>query len=138
MMKIGVWCQNIQSMKSMQYIAISKGISPKREKARVPVLLVVDRDINSKIAKAPQSKEKERGRSPNALTLPKVAFIPAIPQNAEGVRIDPPASLPRAPRQNPAATAAPEPLLEPWGARFSNSPPPITLAPVPYPRATLL
>ena len=32
----------------------------------------------------------------------------------------------------------PEPLLEPGGPRFSNSPRPITLAPAPYPRATLL
>ena len=38
--------------------------------------------------------------------------MPAMPLRAAGVRIEPPASDPSAPRQNPAATAAPDPLLE--------------------------
>src|SRR5574341_2077736 len=36
-----------------------------------------------------------------------------MPQQAEGRRMEPPVSLPRAQRQSPAATAAPEPLDEP-------------------------
>ena len=56
------------------------------------------------------------------------AHLPAEP----GGRGPPPCM---APGDSPTPA---EPLLEPWGARFSISPPPITLAPVPYPRATLL
>ena len=36
-----------------------------------------------------------------------------MPHKAAGLRIDPPVSEPIAPNRNPAATAAPEPLLEP-------------------------
>ena len=36
-----------------------------------------------------------------------------MPQNAAGSRIEPPASVPSAPRQSPAATAAPDPLDDP-------------------------
>ena len=38
---------------------------------------------------------------------------PTIPQSDAGMRTEPPVSLPRAAKQSPAATAAPEPLLEP-------------------------
>ena len=51
--------------------------------------------------------------SPKAPTRPMVGFSPAMPQNAAGSRIDPPASVPSAPRQSPAATAAPDPLEDP-------------------------
>ena len=36
-----------------------------------------------------------------------------MPQQAAGRRIEPPVSLPRAPRASPAATAEPEPLDDP-------------------------
>ena len=36
-----------------------------------------------------------------------------MPQNAAGLRIDPAVSSPSDPRQSPAETAAPEPVLEP-------------------------
>ena len=38
-----------------------------------------------------------------------------MPQNAAGPRIEPPVSEPVAPCTSPAASAAPEPLLEPPG-----------------------
>ena len=36
-----------------------------------------------------------------------------MPQQAAGSRIDPPVSVPSAPRKKPAATPAPEPLDDP-------------------------
>ena len=43
--------------------------------------------------------------------------MPTRPQCAAGMRIEPPPSLPRASGQIPAATAAPEPALEPPGVQ---------------------
>src|SRR5204863_2681526 len=51
------------------------------------------------------------------LTRPIVGRIPTIPFTDDGRRIDPPVSVPRAPRHVRAATAAPEPPLEPAGKR---------------------
>ena len=51
------------------------------------------------------------------LTRPIVGRIPTIPFTDEGRRIEPPVSVPRAPRHVRAATAAPEPPLEPAGKR---------------------
>src|SRR5216683_1668778 len=50
---------------------------------------------------------------PALLTRPKVGFSPAIPQSADGLRMEPPASVPSAPIHNPAAIAAADPLLDP-------------------------
>src|SRR2546430_15001939 len=46
-----------------------------------------------------------------------VGRIPTIPLTEDGSRIEPPVSVPSAPRQGRAATAAPEPPLEPAGKR---------------------
>src|SRR3989442_15647243 len=46
-----------------------------------------------------------------------VGRIPTIPFTDDGSRIEPPVSVPSAPRQGRAATAAPEPPLEPAGKR---------------------
>src|ERR1044071_1809669 len=46
---------------------------------------------------------------------PYVGLSPTMPANAAGWRIDPPVSVPVAPRQSPAATAAAEPPDEPPG-----------------------
>src|SRR5215831_2631866 len=46
---------------------------------------------------------------------PYVGFSPTMPVKAAGWRIDPPVSVPVAPRQSPAATAAAEPPDEPPG-----------------------
>ena len=59
------------------------------------------------------SKELLKGKTPCLETRPKVGFIPTIPHSAEGIRIYPPVSLPRAPMHCPAATEDPEPPLEP-------------------------
>ena len=53
-------------------------------------------------------------------TRPWVGLIPAIPQKAAGMRIDPPMSVPSASGARPAATAAPEPPLDPPGVRSSR------------------
>src|SRR2546426_3125781 len=46
-----------------------------------------------------------------------VGRIPTIPLTEDGSRIEPPVSVPSAPRQVRAATAPPEPPLEPAGKR---------------------
>src|ERR1019366_8257955 len=46
---------------------------------------------------------------------PYVGLIPRVPVNAAGWRIEPPVSVPVAPRHNCAATAAAEPPLDPPG-----------------------
>src|SRR2546427_8497265 len=46
-----------------------------------------------------------------------VGRIPTMPFTDDGSRIEPPVSVPSAPRQVRAATAAPEPPLEPAGKR---------------------
>jgi hypothetical protein len=48
-------------------------------------------------------------------TRPIDAFMPNNPQWADGIRTDPPPSLPTAMGPIPAATAAPEPALDPPG-----------------------
>src|SRR5918912_557843 len=50
-------------------------------------------------------------------TTPNVGLWPATPQNDAGMRIEPPPSVPSAPGTMPAATAAPDPPLEPPGVR---------------------
>src|SRR5271163_2969835 len=45
-----------------------------------------------------------------------------MPQNAAGWRIEPPVSVPVAPRQRLAATAAAEPPEEPPGTSFASDP----------------
>ena len=45
------------------------------------------------------------------------ALTPTSPQNDDGIRTEPPPSLPTASGPTPAATAAPEPALEPPGER---------------------
>ncbi len=56
-----------------------------------------------------------------------MALSPTTPQHAAGSRIEPPVSVPSAPAASAAATAAPEPLLDPpetWPSRhgFCTSP----------------
>ena len=48
--------------------------------------------------------------------------MPTIPVKAAGWRIEPPVSVPVAPRQRPAATAAAEPPEEPPGTSFASEP----------------
>ncbi len=53
-------------------------------------------------------------------TRPRVGFIPANPQHAAGIRIEPPPSDPVAHGTIPAATAAAEPPDEPPGVRLRS------------------
>ncbi len=48
---------------------------------------------------------------------PRVGFRPTIPQQLAGIRIEPPPSEPSATGASPAATAAPEPPLDPPAIR---------------------
>ena len=65
--------------------------------------------------------DRVEGRSsetpPRREIRPGVVFNPKTPQNAAGIRIDPPVSLATASGTIPAATAAAEPPLEPPGIR---------------------
>src|SRR6202046_1714412 len=53
---------------------------------------------------------------------PYVGFSPTMPVNAAGWRIEPPVSVPVAPRQSLAATAAAEPPDEPPGTSGALAP----------------
>src|SRR5262245_7239672 len=59
------------------------------------------------------------GWIPRRLTRPYVGLRPTMPQHAAGPRMEPPVSVPVAPGQRNAATAAPDPPLEPPGTRSS-------------------
>ena len=63
------------------------------------------------------SNDGARATPPVRPIRPKAGFSPATPQKQAGMRIDPPVSLPTATGTIPAATAAPEPPLEPPGTR---------------------
>src|SRR6185437_3262817 len=56
-----------------------------------------------------------RGAHPDLGTRPKVGIRPETPQNAAGRRMLPPVSVPKPPRNRPAATPLPVPELDPPG-----------------------
>src|SRR5689334_1808469 len=69
----------------------------------------------------PSTDKVGQPRKPGILgTRPKVGLWPTTPQNAAGIRIDPPPSVPRAIVVAPYATEAPAPPLEPPGVRSSD------------------
>ncbi len=57
------------------------------------------------------------GNTPSLLIDPQLGRRPVIPHAAAGRRTDPPVSVPRDASTNPAATAIPEPPLDPPGTR---------------------
>ena len=59
------------------------------------------------------SKLGASGKQPSAETSPYVGLKPTIPQQAAGIRIEPPESVPSAASASPAASAAAEPPLDP-------------------------
>src|SRR5205085_9338708 len=59
------------------------------------------------------SNEYALSITPARLTSPELGFSPMRPQCAAGLRTEPPVSVPIANIERSAATAAPEPLLEP-------------------------
>ena len=54
------------------------------------------------------------------LTRPMVGRMPTMPLIADGSRIEPPVSVPSAPWHMRAATAAPDPPLDPAGKRSGS------------------
>jgi len=61
------------------------------------------------------------GHTPVSGIRPQVVLSPAIPQQAAGMRIDPPVSDPYETSASPLATATAEPLEEPPGTRSGSS-----------------
>src|SRR3989440_5998720 len=59
------------------------------------------------------------GMTPARLTRPSVGLIPTIEQQVEGDTMEPSVSVPMAPAHRLAATATPEPELDPEGVRSS-------------------
>ena len=57
--------------------------------------------------------DRASGMTPVSDRAPWVGFSPITPQKDAGIRIDPPVSVPRARGTTPAATAAPDPPLDP-------------------------
>ena len=62
-----------------------------------------------------RSREKLRGTESEIGTLPNVGIRPDIPQNAAGILMLPPVSLPIPPRNSPAAIPFAVPELDPPG-----------------------
>src|SRR3954471_16795880 len=67
------------------------------------------------------SMEAASGYTPSSGIRPQVVFRPVIPQQAAGIRTEPPVSVPRATSASPVATATAEPLDEPPGIRRGSS-----------------
>ena len=67
------------------------------------------------------SIEAASGYTPSAGTRPQVVFRPAIPQQAAGIRTEPPVSVPNATSASPVATATAEPLDDPPGTRSGST-----------------
>src|SRR5690242_15114696 len=63
------------------------------------------------------SKLDASGKQPSAETSPYVGLKPTTPQQAAGIRIEPPESVPSAASARPAASAAADPPLEPPAIR---------------------
>ena len=62
-----------------------------------------------------QSSERHAGTTPTVLTRPSVGLHPTMLPSAAGIRPDPAVSVPSANGTSPAATATPEPELDPPG-----------------------
>src|SRR2546430_5546842 len=67
------------------------------------------------------SMEGASGYTPSSGTRPQVVFRPAIPQQAAGIRTEPPVSVPRAASASPRAIATAEPLDDPPGTRRGST-----------------
>src|SRR5436309_14033208 len=71
--------------------------------------------------------------TPDRLTRPSVGLIPTMPQHVAGETIEPSVSVPIATAQRLAATATPEPELDPDGVRSRAYAPPHCPPPPPQP-----
>ena len=68
------------------------------------------------------SSELAKATIPHREQRPYVGLTPVMPVKAAGWRIEPPVSVPVAPRHRSAATALAEPPDDPPGARGASSP----------------
>src|SRR5690606_10919790 len=66
------------------------------------------------------SRVHDRGIVPTVGTRSLVGFRPTVPHSPDGIRIDPPVSVPKAAGASPAARAAADPPDEPPGVRSSD------------------
>ena len=66
------------------------------------------------------SSERASGKTPVAGMRLKVGLRPLTPQNAAGMRTEPPVSVPSASAAAPVASATPEPPLDPPGTRVGS------------------
>ena len=60
------------------------------------------------------------GTTPAVGSSPTVGFSPTNPHTADGIRIDPPVSVPSVASAMPAATLTADPPLEPPGDRLTS------------------
>jgi hypothetical protein len=63
------------------------------------------------------SKLGASGKQPSSGTSPKLGLKPVVPQQADGIRMEPAESVPSAASTSPAASAAALPPLEPPATR---------------------
>ena len=68
-----------------------------------------------------QSSVRQAGTAPAVETMPRLGFRPTILPSPAGMRPEPAVSVPSANGTSPAATATPEPLLEPPGMSFGSN-----------------
>lgn len=82
-------------------------------------MMVIARSIiaTSRASGPTQSRLVRAGHTPLRSTRPNEGLSPYTPQQAAGMRMEPPVSLPRAKSTRPAATATAEPLEDPPGTR---------------------
>src|SRR6516225_7636631 len=67
------------------------------------------------------SRDGASGYTPSSGTRPQLVFRPTTPQQAAGIRTEPPVSVPSATSASPVATATAEPLDEPPGRRRGST-----------------
>ena len=68
-----------------------------------------------------QSSVRQAGTAPAVETMPRLGFRPTILPRPAGTRPEPAVSVPSANGTSPAATATPEPELEPPGMSFGSN-----------------
>ena len=65
------------------------------------------------------SRDGDKGNTPPRPMAPREVLSSTRPQKQAGILTDPPVSLPSATGANPPATATPDPLDDPPGARWT-------------------
>ena len=97
---------------ALRWIAKPSRLSPPAITSNAIAASLTDRAIG------PQCSIPISGLCGHTGTRPKVGLKPTTPQKLAGPLIDPPESVPVATTAMPAATAAPEPPLDPPGVHF--------------------